>query len=69
LPDGETEDAGARNREQFKMAFNPRLERLVPTHVKSLKPVSHAILFRARQAYRSSQLKSYIGPALRRRSA
>lgn len=69
LTDGETEDAGARNRQQFKMAFNPDIARLVPTHVKSLKPVSHAVLFRARQAYRNSRVKTYVGPMLRRRTA
>jgi lipid II:glycine glycyltransferase (peptidoglycan interpeptide bridge formation enzyme) len=68
LPDGEPENAGAKNRQQFKMAFNPRLERLVPVFVKSLRPVSHAILFRARQAYRNSRIKTFVGPVLRRRT-
>jgi lipid II:glycine glycyltransferase (peptidoglycan interpeptide bridge formation enzyme) len=68
LPDGEPENAGAKNRQQFKMAFNPRLERLVPVYVKSLRPVSHAILFRARQAYRNSRIKTFVGPVLRRRT-
>ena len=69
LTDGDTGDDGAKNRQQFKTAFNPRFERLVPTHVKSLRPISHAILFRARQAYRSSRVRTYAGPILRRRSA
>jgi hypothetical protein len=68
LPDGEPENAGAKNRQQFKMAFNPRLERLVPVYVNRLRPVSHAILFRARQAYRNSRIKTFVGPVLRRRT-
>lgn len=45
-------DRGEANREQFKQAFAPSLEELVPAHLAALDPVRHAIFFSARQAYR-----------------
>jgi lipid II:glycine glycyltransferase (peptidoglycan interpeptide bridge formation enzyme) len=67
LPDGKSSDGKEAGREQFKLAFDPQLVQLVRMHVKPLRPVSHAILFRARQAYRQSSLRRYLTPLLRAR--
>jgi hypothetical protein len=45
-------DRGEANREQFKQAFAPSVEDLVPAHVAALDPVRHTIFFNVRQAYR-----------------
>jgi len=46
-------DAGARNRDQFKSAFNPDVTPLVPAHVLPLRQPDHAVLFGLRQKARS----------------
>lgn len=45
-------DDGAAGRDQFKTAFAPRVEQLVPAHVAALRPLRHALFFEARQIYR-----------------
>lgn len=50
----------------FKMAFNPRVVRLVPIHAAALRPLSHTVLFPIRQAYRRSPVRQYLGPLLKR---
>lgn len=69
MPDprsSEPVDEGERRREHFKNTFKPRLALLVPPHVAPLQPVSHAVLFRARQRYRRSPLKRIVRPLLGR---
>ena len=69
LPDPESNgevSEDERNRAFFKMTFNPRSVRLVPVHVVALRPVSHALLFRARQWYRRSPVRRVVGPLLAR---
>jgi lipid II:glycine glycyltransferase (peptidoglycan interpeptide bridge formation enzyme) len=46
-------DGEETGRDQFKQAFAPEREELLPAHVAALRPLRHAIFFRARQAYRS----------------
>lgn len=60
------EDEGKQKRQFFKAAFNPRVAHLVPIHAAVLRPLSHAFLFRARQAYRRSSLRHHLTPLLRR---
>jgi len=64
-PDG-SEDEGQKNRDFFKLSFNPRRVTLVPTHVAALRPMQHALFYKARQAYRRSQLRRYVTPLLKR---
>jgi len=64
-PDG-SEDEGQKNRDFFKLSFNPRRVPLVPTHVAALQPARHALFYKARQAYRRSRLRRYITPLLKR---
>ena len=40
-------------RDQFKQAFSPEREDLLPAHVVALRPLRHAIFFTARQLYRA----------------
>ncbi|WP_192361885.1 lipid II:glycine glycyltransferase FemX [Mesorhizobium mediterraneum] len=40
------------NRSQFKFAFSPQLVELTPMTAFAVRPLAHAILFSARQAYR-----------------
>lgn len=51
-PDGE-----ASGRDQFKQAFAPAREELLPAHVAALRPLRHAIFFTARQLYRARRRK------------
>lgn len=46
-------DAGARNRDQFKSAFNPEVTPLVPAHVLPLRQPDHMLLFGMRQKTRA----------------
>lgn len=55
----------ASGREFFKLAFNPRIARLVPLHVCALRPVPYTLLFHARQAYRRAGIRRIIGPMMR----
>ena len=66
VPFEDDEDAGKQKRQFFKAAFNPRVAHLVPIHAAVLRPLSHAFLFRARQAYRRSSLRHHLTPLLRR---
>ncbi|KIC10751.1 hypothetical protein RA19_10175 [Leisingera sp. ANG-M1] len=45
-------DTAARNRDQFKSAFNPDVTPLVPAHVLPLRQPDHALLFGLRQQVR-----------------
>jgi lipid II:glycine glycyltransferase (peptidoglycan interpeptide bridge formation enzyme) len=40
-------------RDQFKQAFAPKPEELLPAHVAALQPFRHVLFFNARQIYRS----------------
>lgn len=51
-PDEETS-----GRDQFKQAFAPVREDLLPAHVTALRPLRHAIFFTARQTYRARRKK------------
>jgi lipid II:glycine glycyltransferase (peptidoglycan interpeptide bridge formation enzyme) len=66
MADGEVTDSGEANRMQFKSAFDPEPVKLVRIHSRGIMPVSHAILFRARQAYRRSGLRRHLAPFLQR---
>jgi lipid II:glycine glycyltransferase (peptidoglycan interpeptide bridge formation enzyme) len=46
-------DEEATGRDQFKQAFAPVREELLPAHVAALRPLRHAIFFTARQLYRA----------------
>jgi lipid II:glycine glycyltransferase (peptidoglycan interpeptide bridge formation enzyme) len=56
-----------RRREQFKLAFNPRIVKLVPIYCAALRPLDHAVLFTTRQWYRGSAISRLIGPRLSRK--
>jgi lipid II:glycine glycyltransferase (peptidoglycan interpeptide bridge formation enzyme) len=43
----------ASGRDQFKQAFAPVREELLPAHVAPLRPIRHALFFGARQLYRA----------------
>jgi lipid II:glycine glycyltransferase (peptidoglycan interpeptide bridge formation enzyme) len=45
-------DGEATGREQFKQAFAPVREELLPAHVCALRPLRHAVFFTARQTWR-----------------
>jgi hypothetical protein len=66
MPDGEPADQAEANRMQFKLAFSPTRVPLVRMHARAIMPITHAVLFRARQAYRRSTLRRYVAPLLRR---
>lgn len=67
MPDDEDVDEDEKRRQFFKLAFNPRIVKLVPTYVAALRPLDHAVLFRARQWYQRSGLRRLVGPLLLRR--
>ena len=50
---GLSADDEATGRDQFKQAFAPVREELLPAYVKALRPLRHAIFFTARQLYRA----------------
>jgi lipid II:glycine glycyltransferase (peptidoglycan interpeptide bridge formation enzyme) len=50
---GLSPDDEATGRDQFKQAFAPVREELLPAHVAALRPLRHAIFFTARQIYRA----------------
>jgi lipid II:glycine glycyltransferase (peptidoglycan interpeptide bridge formation enzyme) len=50
---GLSPDEEATGRDQFKQAFAPVREELVPAHVAALRPLRHAIFFTVRQIYRA----------------
>ena len=61
IPVDETRDAGEANRNQFKSAFAPTRRIMPPMQIAALKPVSHFVLFGAREFY--------LGLKRRRRAA
>jgi lipid II:glycine glycyltransferase (peptidoglycan interpeptide bridge formation enzyme) len=52
IPLAEPRDEGEANRARFKASFAPHKRILLPMQVAAVKPVSHAVLFSAREAYR-----------------
>lgn len=66
MPLGDALDAGEASRMQFKTAFAPTRRVMPPMHVAALKPVSHALLFGARQIYRASRDRWGQGARARR---
>jgi len=50
---GLSADGAENGRDQFKHAFAPEREELLPAHVTALRPLRHAIFFTARQGYRA----------------
>lgn len=52
VPLADPHDAGEANRARFKASFAPSKRILLPMQVAAVKPVSHAVLFSAREAYR-----------------
>ena len=44
-------------RDQFKQAFAPEREELLPAHVAALRPLRHLVFFNLRQAYRAWRRK------------
>jgi hypothetical protein len=44
-------------RDQFKQAFAPEREELLPAHVAALRPLRHLVFFNLRQAYRARRRK------------
>ena len=67
MPDDDEVPEDEKRRQMFKLAFNPRIVKLVPIHCAALRPLEHAVLFRARQWYRRSSLRRRLGPLLSRR--
>lgn len=67
MPDDEEIEDDERRRQVFKLAFNPRIVKLVPTYFAVLRPFDHALFFSARQWYRRSSIRRFIGPLLRRK--
>jgi hypothetical protein len=65
MSEGESGDGGEASRDQFKGAFAPRLDRLVPAHVAPLRPLRHFVFFNGRQIYRSARrsIRSFRSPA------
>lgn len=64
--DGKSSDKAGERRDFFKMSFNPKIVRLVPMYCAALRPVDHAVFFRAWRWYRRTPLKKILGPAFRR---
>ncbi|WP_264212635.1 lipid II:glycine glycyltransferase FemX [Leisingera thetidis] len=56
----EADPAGARNRAQFKSAFNPGIVPLVPAYVLPLRQPGHAVLFNLRRAYRALRAEARL---------
>lgn len=52
VPLTEPRDEGEAGRARFKASFAPHKRILLPMQVAAVKPVSHAVLFSAREAYR-----------------
>ena len=52
VPLADPQDGGEANRARFKASFAPHKRILLPMQVAAVKPVSHAVLFSAREAYR-----------------
>lgn len=52
IPLADPRDEGEANRARFKASFAPHKRVLLPMQVAAVKPVSHAVLFAAREAYR-----------------
>ncbi len=52
VPLADPQDEGEANRARFKASFAPHKRVLLPMQVAAVKPVSHAVLFAAREAYR-----------------
>jgi lipid II:glycine glycyltransferase (peptidoglycan interpeptide bridge formation enzyme) len=50
---GLSAESEANGRDQFKEAFAPEREELLPAHVAPLRPLRHAIFFTLRQLYRA----------------
>ncbi|HEV2746190.1 MAG TPA: GNAT family N-acetyltransferase [Allosphingosinicella sp.] len=50
---GGSGDGGEAGRDQFKTAFAPAVDKLVPAHVAPLRPLRHLLFFNARQYYRT----------------
>jgi len=63
---GEAADEGERRRQFFKRAFNPRIVRLVSTHVAVLNAFEHLTLYRLRRAISRSPLRKAVAAVLRR---
>jgi lipid II:glycine glycyltransferase (peptidoglycan interpeptide bridge formation enzyme) len=66
MPDDEGIEEDERRRQVFKLAFNPKIVKLVPTYFAVLRPIDHALFFRARQWYRRSSLRRLVAPLLKR---
>lgn len=72
FPEGGIEQARDKaeyGRAHFKLEFNPQIVSLLPPHVKGLRPLSHLLLFHARQRYLKSSLRRHLIPLLKRKSA
>jgi lipid II:glycine glycyltransferase (peptidoglycan interpeptide bridge formation enzyme) len=54
---GLSPDEEGTGRDQFKQAFAPEREELLPAHVAALKPLRHFVFFNLRQAYRARRRK------------
>jgi lipid II:glycine glycyltransferase (peptidoglycan interpeptide bridge formation enzyme) len=54
---GLSSDEESTGRDQFKQAFAPEREMLLPAHVAALRPLRHLVFFNLRQAYRSRRRK------------
>jgi lipid II:glycine glycyltransferase (peptidoglycan interpeptide bridge formation enzyme) len=52
VPLADPADPGEAGRFRFKASFAPHKRVLLPMQVAAVKPVSHAVLFSAREAYR-----------------
>ena len=52
VPLADARDEGEANRARFKAGFAPHKRILLPMQVAAVKPVSHALLFSAREAFR-----------------
>jgi lipid II:glycine glycyltransferase (peptidoglycan interpeptide bridge formation enzyme) len=50
---GLSEEGEATGRDQFKQAFAPEREELLPAYVAALRPLRHALFFNLRQLYRA----------------
>lgn len=60
-----TRDDAEKGRAHFKLEFNPAIVNLVPLHVKALRPLSHLLLFNARQYYLQSSIRRHLAPFLK----
>jgi lipid II:glycine glycyltransferase (peptidoglycan interpeptide bridge formation enzyme) len=54
---GLSPDEEGTGRDQFKQAFAPEREALLPAHVTALRPLRHLVFFNLRQAYRARRRK------------